>query len=410
MSNLFQGIQSGLAELKTNFQGPMENLIQEQVPLFRMAEKNTKQWEGEKVVRPLRTNRNQGIGATSDGGVLPKIGRQKTTRAEIFAKYNYLRFGITGPMIKASKSNKGSFVRAASYELEMGYNDLRKDMNRQANWDGSGTLARVAVAASASNVLVIKGRSDGEVALKYIDIDTTFDVIVNGAVVASGITCTDFTSGNASSAQATIITDIPVTAGVNASIVRANSYLQEVQGLYYALDGNTTTIYGVDRAKVLAYQGNVQDLATSGGGNTTLSLGVMQSIFNEGLRRGTTQTYDAILTDLSGIAAYQKLLLPDKRYTGMEGDGSFGKKGKFGLEFNGIPIMFDNDSPPVFTFLNSDTFENHVLADMEFADESGAMMIAQTDTDAYEVRVRYFNNFYNAGPNSDAVLKNWTSP
>lgn len=34
-------------------------------------------------------------------------------------------FGITGPMIAASKSNVGSFVRCASFELEEGYNDLK---------------------------------------------------------------------------------------------------------------------------------------------------------------------------------------------------------------------------------------------------------------------------------------------
>ena len=38
-------------------------------------------------------------------------------------------FGITGPMIKSSQSDIGSFVRSAAYELEQGYNDLKTFVN-----------------------------------------------------------------------------------------------------------------------------------------------------------------------------------------------------------------------------------------------------------------------------------------
>src|SRR5688500_4143935 len=119
MSNQFQGIQSGLAELKNYYQGPIKDQLNEDVPIFRGAEKVKQGWSGYQVVRPLRVRRNHGIGATSDGGTLPAIGRQNTQQATITAKFNYLRFGVTGPMIKASQSNVGSFVRTAAYELEM---------------------------------------------------------------------------------------------------------------------------------------------------------------------------------------------------------------------------------------------------------------------------------------------------
>ena len=134
MSNAFQSITSGLAELKNYYQGPIIDLINEDIPVYRACEKIKQGWSGYQVVRPLRTSRNQGVGATSDGGVLPKIGRQKTTQAIIAAKFNYLRFGVTGPMIKASQSDIGSFVRSAAYELEMGYKDLKNEISRQLCW------------------------------------------------------------------------------------------------------------------------------------------------------------------------------------------------------------------------------------------------------------------------------------
>jgi len=111
MSNQFQSISSGLGMLKIYYQGPMVDQFNEDMPIWRGSEKIKNGWDGSQVNRPLRVQRNQGIGATSDGGSLPKIGRQGTVQATIQAKYNYLRFGVTGPMIKASASNQGSFVR-----------------------------------------------------------------------------------------------------------------------------------------------------------------------------------------------------------------------------------------------------------------------------------------------------------
>ena len=90
MANLFQGISSGFAELKNFYQGPIIDAINEDVPIYRACEKVKEGWNGYQVVRSIRTSRNQGVGATSDGGNLPKIGRQTTAQATISAKFNYL--------------------------------------------------------------------------------------------------------------------------------------------------------------------------------------------------------------------------------------------------------------------------------------------------------------------------------
>ena len=91
MSNAFQGITSGLATLKNYYQGPIITQFNDDLPIYRGASKGKHAWSGQQVVRPLKVRRNQGIGATSDGGVLPNIGRQTTVQAIIAAKYNYLR-------------------------------------------------------------------------------------------------------------------------------------------------------------------------------------------------------------------------------------------------------------------------------------------------------------------------------
>lgn len=410
MANQIQTVASGLAELKPYFQGPMVDLLNEEIPIYRAAEKIKQGWSGSEVRRPLRTSRNQGVGATSDGGVLPKIGRQTTIQAVIAAKYNYLRFGVTGPMIKASQSDIGSFVRSAGYELEMGYKDLKKEVNRQLNWNGRGDLATLSTQATASQTLVLAGRTSLEPALKYIDVNSTFDLIdANAAVLASGITVQSISSGNASSATATVVVDTPVSAAAGSILIRSGSNGQEIQGLYYALDGLTTTVYSVDRSTNLAYQGNVTDVSASG--NTILSIDMMQNPFNEGLRRGGVGSYNAVYTGFSSVRYYQKLLTPDKRYSNTtQGDGTFGSKGKFYMDFNGIPVVPDQDSPERFVFLPSEVLKMYELCAMEFADESGSMYIAQSDQDALEVRVRHFTNLFNEQPAACAVLQGYVSP
>lgn len=404
MSNQFQSISSGLAELKNYYQGPIRDQFNEEIPILRGAEKVKQGWSGYQVVRPLRVVRNQGIGATSDGGTLPAIGRQTTQQALISAKFNYLRFGVTGPMIKASASDVGSFVRSAAYELEMGYKDLRSDVNRQVSWDGSGTLAKVNANTAASTSLVIKGRESTEAALQFVDVGLVFDIVSGGSVIQSGITVQSI-SGTPTGSTATLTLSAPVSCSADDTLVRNNSYGNEIQGLLYALDGLTTTIYNINRATYISYQGNVLDLSSA-----QLQLNSLQQAYNLGLQRGGAK-YDALYSDFTSQRYYQKLLTADKRYVNtVKGDGGFASKDKNYLEFNGIPWVADKDCPTRIFFLSSDALKMYVLAEMEFADETGSMYIAQTSADQLEVRVRYFANLFNEQPNACAVLKSYISP
>lgn len=408
MANQFQSITSGLAELKNYYQGPIIDALNEDLPIYRAAEKVKQGWSGQQVIRPVRVNRNQGVGATSDGGLLPTIGRQGTVQAIIASKFLYLRFGVSGPMIKASQSDIGSFVRSAAYELEMGYKDLSSDLNRQLAWDGTSDLATMSVAAVASAQITIAGRESTEPALKFIDSNMVIDIVTTaGAFKAQSITINSIGSTSTPSGLTAVLNlSSPVTAAAGDVIIRSGSLNNEVQGLLTALDGGTSTVYNIDRTTAIAYQGNVTSNASA-----ALSLSAMQSPFNEGLRRGNIGSYNAVFCDFASLAMYQKLLTPDKRYVNTtEGDGTFGKKGKFFMEFNGISVVPDKDCPTRFFFLPAEVFKMYELCAMEFADETGSMYIAQTDADQLEVRIRHFVNLFNEQPASCAVLSTYISP
>lgn len=405
MANSFQSISSGLAELKNFYEGPIKDQFNEELPILRGAEKVNKGWSGYQVVRPLRVRRNNGIGAVSDGGTLPAIGTQTTVQATISSKFNYLRFGVTGPMIKASQSDKGSFVRAAAYELEMGYKDLKNDVNRQLSWDGTGDLAAVNANTTASNSLVIKGRESSEPALKFVDVGLVFDIYSGSTLVASSVSVTAISSGTPSSSTATLTLSAPVTCSANDILVRSGSFGNEIQGLLYSMDGGTSTIYGVDRSTYISYQGNAFAQASA-----QLSLDKMQQAYNAALQRGGAKL-SAIYCDFDSLRYYQKLLTADKRYVNtIKGDGGFAKKDEFYLDFNSIAMVPDKDCPTRIFFLDQSAWKNYVLADLEFADETGSMYIAQTSADAFEVRLRYFTNLFNEMPSANSVMSGYVSP
>lgn len=409
MSNAFQSMSAGSALLKNVYRGGLIDLMNADMPMYRACEKMKDQYSGLQVIRALRSRRGQGIGAGSDGGTLPKIGRSVNAQATITAKFNWLRFGITAGMIKASQSNDGSFVRAYANELKMGYNDFKTDINRQLCFDGTGAMALVNTASTASTTLIVKGRSTGEPALKYVDVDLTFDVVRSSTVVYSGVTVNSITTGTPAGATATLVVDQALTCSAGDILIRTGSSANEIQGLFYALDGGTTSVYGVDRSTVLPYQGNVSDVSTAV--NTQLSLSAMQSVFNEGLRRGNVGKYNAIYTDFASLGYYQKLLTPDKRYVSTkEGDGSFGNKGEFYLEFNSIPLVPEKDFPIKMAFLPSEVMKFYVLSELEVADETGSPYLAQSDADSFESRLRFWGNLFNEQPAACAVLTGYTTP
>jgi hypothetical protein len=414
MANNYQGVTSGLAELKNFYQGPIVDQFNEDCNIWRGAEKGKYPWSGSQVIRPLKVRRNPGIGATADGGALPQIGRQTTVQAIILAKYNYLRFGVTGPMIEASKSDVGSFVRAASFELEEGYNDLKSDCNRQLSWDGSGDLATVSTAAAASTTVVLAGRESTEPALKFLDVGSMVDIVTTaGVAVQSGLTIQSISSGNASSLTATVVFDQAVTASAGNVLIRSGSSGNEMQGLLTQLDGGTTTVFNVDRSTYVQSQGNCI-FATSDGTSTgtalALNLNFLQQAEDEAERRGG-RGVNCLYTDFGTRRMYQKLLTADKRYVNVvKGDGGFSSEDKNYLEWNGKPWVADKDCPQRIFFLPDKFIEKYVLTEMQFADETGSMYIAAAENDALEVRIRFFANLFNAKAAGSSVIQSYVSP
>ena len=261
----------------------------------------------------MKVRRNPGIGATSDGGTLPKIGQQTTQQAIIASKYNYLRFGLTGPLIKSSQGDKGAFVTAMEFEMTEGLNDLKWDVNRQIAWNGNGRLATVAANAVATTSFTITSRdaqagiATAEGPEKFLDIGMQIDVVdTNNNLVANNVQITAMSG--LGTATVTLTVDSVVTVATNNLVIRSGSSLNEIQGLLTSLDGGTSVIYNIDRSLYPSFQGNNVDL--SGG---VLGLNAMQQAYNNARRRGGAKV-SVIYTDFDSERYYNRLLVVDKRW------------------------------------------------------------------------------------------------
>lgn len=406
MANTFASISNALGILKNYYAGPIVSQFNDEVPLWKAAEKGKEKYNGFQVNRPLKLSRNQGIGATSDGGPLPSIGKQTVQQAIISAKFNYLRFGVTGPMIKASQGDKGSFVSIMEYEMNEGVIDFKNDANRQLFWTGRGDLAVVSANAVASPVITVTGRTSGEAGNKYLDAGIVIDIVnpTTGVYSAQQITV-NAVSGTTT---ATLTLSAPVTVTATDIVVRSGAFNLEMQGLGATLDGTSSTIYGISRTAFPVFQGNYIDNL-----GTQLNLNAIQLSVNEVRRRGG-KAASAAFCDYDSERFYTKLLVQDKRFIGdkVKGDGTFLNKDQSYLEIAGLPLMPDKDCPsPNFYFISADGWKKYVLGtELEWADESGSYMISQTGSDAYEARLRLFANTFMEKPSANARLVNFTSP
>lgn len=402
MSNSIASISSAMAILKNWYEGPIVSQFNDEMPFYKYIEKGKEKWNGLQVVRPIKVRRNPGIGATSDGGSLPKIGQQGTTQATIAAKYNYLRFGLTAPLIKASQGDKGAFISAMEFEMQEGLNDLKNNINRQLFWDGTGTLATVSANAVASTTITCTGRTSSEDGSKYLDVGLCIDIYSSAGVLRAQAVTINAVSGTTT---ATLTLDSAVTCSATDIVVLNNSYNNEIQGLLTAMDGGTSSIYGVNRTTYPIFNGISYNSSSA-----QLNLNLMKIPYNQAKQKGGAKI-DVTFCDFDSERYYEKLLVADKRYVGrVTGDGTFSSKDGSYLEYAESKVIPDKDCPLSFYFLTSKVWKKYVLAELEWADETGSYLIAQTNADAFEARLRLFANLFPEKPIANARLHSYISP
>jgi len=190
--------------LKEVYLPQVQELLPNSTPLLKQIEKEVTPVEGGNFVVSIHRQRNNAAAvARAESETLPTAGQQGYVRAIVPIKQLYSRISVTGKAIAATKSNKGSFVRAIDSEMQYVMKDTKRALNRQVNGDGTGALAYWTGADDTSGTNVDDNLGNGttqlgvgDVTVDVVDASSTGDttILATNRVVTRGAVGTTSTA------------------------------------------------------------------------------------------------------------------------------------------------------------------------------------------------------------------------
>lgn len=392
------------AALKDVYAGPIRNQLNEKtrlLDLFTKGDIEQYEWEGRQVVLALRKARNAGVKATAEGGGLPIAGKQGYANLKIPMRFIQGRIELTAQVMKASRSDKGSFARAMDSEQKGLVDDLARQRNRMLAGFGSGTLATISSGtASATQALANPGGVSGTVnATRFAKVGMMVAITDPTGVTIRGVqTILSVAEPNITlDASVTTTTGDLVSLGTNSLGSNESSFNLEPMGILGIVDSTTyvSVLFTLDRSQ-----------AANAFFRSTIMPNI-GAINPDVLQRGTDnaeevsgEVIDQYLAHVSVRRELMKLTEADRRYQGGSSAANFDagtKAGQFKKDysFNDTPIRVDKDLP-YGTLLGVNKAHLFWIPEVEgeWADEDGTVLFRVQNKDNYEARYRVYENFF----------------
>lgn len=407
--------------LKEDYQPLVREQINNDVPLLTYVEKNTKDVEGRRAVLSIHVTRNSGIGSRAENGTLPTAGSQGYTEERVQMYYHYGRGQISGPLIRAAASDKGSFERALDAETKKIVNDLKRDVNRQVWGTGDGVIAQAALTTSSLQVFLASSVSGATTAAS----DVQFRQLEVGMLVDIGTIATPTmkTSGNAivrTGNESTRgywieLTAVATTSGDNFIFRSGNgggpgttgASQKEMTGLQLIVD-STGTLFNVNPTTYPVWAAS--EFGNSGTNRSISETLMAQAVQDVNINSGTWP--NLAITHHGVFRAYANLLLGLKRF-----NNTVSLKGGYsaGIPFmagggSEIPVVTDRDAPAnSMYFVNTEHLTEFMASDWEFMQEDGAVLSRVSGVDGYEFILFKYGELATDQRNTHAKLTDITS-
>jgi len=373
--------------------------------LLTKVKRNERDVSGKRWQSVAHYQRNSGVGSGSETG-LPTAGNQAYKNPYGTMAYTRGRIQVSGPVMAASKNDKGAIVRALEAEMKGVTDDLKQEVNYQFNNDGTsirayvngdpGTGTTLTVDTPGSNYLYdgmivdILGNDDGDGA--------TNDSDVTISTVDSSTSCT------ASAALDAAIDDDDYVVRANstdgAGILPSDSY--EMMGLKGIIDDGTyvDTLHNLSRTSYAWWNASTHSNDDNSGTNRDLTLDLIQDSITAVEKNGGKTNLIMSSHDLRD--AYASLVVADKRYVNtMDLDGGFKA-----LEYNGIPWVADKDVyPNTVFFIDTDHLQIMQMGDWDWMDRDGAVLSRVANSDAYEAVIYWYADLTTDRPRAHSFLR-----
>ena len=442
-------VLSTMEQLLKRFYLPaMQDQLNNDSVLKMMLETNEKDVAGKEATIEHHYGRSSGTFAIPDGAALGDANYQKYKTSVVPMKYNYGRVAFSGPTIKASRSEKGSYGRVIPTEIKGIVKDVGRETNRQLWGCGYGILARWISGDTTSHVLQKKYtgnatapdafgstfgakyfEDNGSAYPSYIaSVSTTVTVTAVGAVdinvsaITEGtttdtITCTN---GSVTEAAGTFWTRPNNSPGAMTSESAAGLGRREMMGLRGIVTNedldqiawtNAGTgigfvvndpLQGLATGSYSWWVANVDSSATRYGTQRALTFDLIQKMFDKiEIKAGKGVGPNVMLTSHALKRRYLDLCQADRREVNtMKLDRGFEA-----LDFNGIPFTADRDAiDGEIYFLTTSDLAIYRMSDYEWMDMDGNVLSRISGYDAYEAVLYRYAELGCVRRNSQGVL------
>ena len=392
--------------LKTFYLPPIRSQLNTSTVLLDRIRAGSEQVSGQDVVTPLMVGYSQGVGARSEDGTLPTARKSLYDTSTTQLKANYGRIQLSGHLMRATRDDRGSFVRAVGSEIQNMVDGLKQDYNRQCCGDGTGALATVndSTGLGTPTDIVVSNT-------QYFKYDMPI-VHYNGASAIGTARVTDINDDTntltfASAATGTWVNGQPIYRG-NATTEAGgtNNKDAEIMGLTGICD--TGTLQGIDPTAAIGRSGVTGSVdskasywktAKKDSSTTTLTLSAMQDCFTAVEKKAGSVNLLVTSYELRDI--YATLLESQRRYVNvMELESGFK-----GLEYNGQPLIPDKDCPEKHMFfLDTGALSFQKKGDWDWMDMDGAIWSRVADKEAYEATIVLESQLVTTARNRSAVM------
>ncbi len=354
------------AEALKTFYGPrMNKLINQMSVLYMRLDKKAGVWnvEGKNWTLGLHTGRNNqaGIGV-AELGTIPDPDHQKYNSSVVPGKQIYTPIELSGVVVRAAKSDAGSFVRAIRSEVEGATMDTKRSVNRQINGNGTDAFGYyVSGTGTGAGVMndgyghVFTHMPPEALSMDLIDASTGGTATVLDSAVAvtlgsEGATGYAFTYGSG---------NIDATADAGTGVGDADYYVRT----------------GTIGKQLMGITGIIA--------NTELRFPLMQRVISKiGMNSNFTEdAVDFIHTSPFGRDKYVELCTNERRtFNRMKLDGGFE-----GVSYNNIVLVADPQALiGRYNFIVTEALKITRLMDFEWIDDGSGTLRKVSGKDAFE--------------------------
>jgi hypothetical protein len=387
--------------LKEDYKPVIREQLNNQYVILELATQNEDDVEGIEAVLSTHQSRNRGVGARGELGTLPTAGQQGYKKSRVPLKFNYGSIKVSGPSIKATSSDKGSFTRAIASEVKGVVGDLKRDVNRQTFTNESGAIAITGGGTPTGTSFITTTtaqarRIEPGARLDIVEASTDvvcFTVDVVSVVISTKTVTTTLVSTGAGTAAST-------NRVVNTGVVPSEN--NEITGIEQIVD-SAGTLFSIDPTVYSRWSS--YELAVSGLPTDS----VFEAAADE-VNLASGGDVDLIVTSFEVARTYAATLKSQKRFSPdtLTLRGGF-KAISVDTPRGQIALRTERDCETQEAYgLTTSALIHYKASDWEFMDEDGDMLSRVQGQDAYEATLFRYHELATDQRNSHFKLTSLT--